>query len=363
MKKSNKIYNMKTLLFLMIVVTSALGFAQKQVFTTGITKNFEVNPSTQFSLANFNGDIDVELWTKNEVEVNVVFEVNTPKVNKSSIYLQAFSLNINKDSVNNISITSTINRDFLDNSFNNGRSDYRINYHLKIPVYLNTSFKNKYGDIHLPEMSGSVSVKLSYGKLTAANFTADESKQISHFDLRHASMSVNKANWLDVEADYSVVKVKETKAITLNSSYSEITIDDVFSATLKSRYDKINFGNMSKLNINMNYSKLTIKFLKSDIQCVARYSPLTILDLYENFSNVWLDLSYSDATVYINNQACFNINSDVEYGKTYLPRRSNVNNYIGLTTFKTNGTVGCVTGATVNFSVKAKYGDINIIER
>jgi len=357
-----KKYSMKALFFLMIFVSTTFAIAQKQVFTTSITKNFEVSPLTQFSLSNFNGDIDVELWTKNEVEVNVVFEVNTPKVNKSSIYLQAFSLNINNDSAKNIFISSNINKNYLDNSFNNGRSDYRINYHLKIPVYLNASFKNKYGDIHLPEMSGSVFVKLSYGKLTASNFTADETKQISHFDLRYASMTVNKANWLDVEADYSVVKVNEVKAITLNSSYSDITINDVFSATLKSRYDKINFGNMSKLNINMNYSKLTIKFLKTDIQCVARYSPLTILDLYENFSNVWFDLSYSDATVYINNLACFNINSDVEYGKTYLPKRSNVNNYISPVSFKTNGTVGCITGATVDFSVKAKYSDINIIE-
>lgn len=354
---------MKIVFLLLTFIVTSISFAQKQVFTKSITKNFEVNPQTNFSLINFNGDIDVELWTKNEIEINVVYEVNTVKYKKSDIYIQAFSLEVNKDSANNLRVASVIDRTYLDHSFNNGRSYYKINYHLKIPVYLNTSLRNKYGDIHLPELSGSVSVKLSYGKLTVNNLTADEAKQMPRFDLRYASMTVNKANWLNVDADYSVVKVKETKAITISSSYSDITIDDVYSATLKSRYDKIDFGNISKLNINMNYSKLNIKFLKSDLQCIAKYSPFTIHDLYENFSDIWLDLHYSDATVYVNRLACFNVNTDIDYGKIFLPKRSNVNNYITPTSFKTNGTVGCISGATVNFIAKAKYCDISIIER
>lgn len=354
---------MKIGFLLLTFILVSISFAQKQVFTKSITKNFEVNPQTNFSLTNFNGDINVELWTKNEIEINVIYEVNTVKYKKSDIYMQAFSMQINKDSENNLRIESLIDRKYLDNSFNNGRSFYRINYHLKIPVYLNTSFRNKNGDIHLPELSGSVYVKLSHGKLIVTNLTADESKRIPLFDLQYASITVNKAYWLNIDAKFSVVKIKETKAVTINSSYSNITIDDVYSATLKSRYDKIDFGNISKLNINMNYSILNIKFLKSDLQCIAKYSPFTIQDLYEKFSDIWLDLHYSDATVYINKLACFNVNSDIDYGKIFLPKRSNVNNYISPTSYKTNGTVGCISGATVNFIAKAQYCDIKIIER
>ncbi|MGQ9846889.1 MAG: hypothetical protein ACUVQP_05215 [Bacteroidales bacterium] len=353
---------MKIRFLLLTFIIVSTSFAQRQIFTKSITKNFEVNPQTNFSLTNFNGDIDIELWTKNEVEINVIYEVNTVKYKKSDIYMKAFSIEVDKDSTNNLRVSSVIDRTYLDNSFKNGRSYYKINYHLKIPVYLNTSIRNKYGDIHLPELSGSVYVKLSYGKLIIANLAADESKKMPLFDLRYASMTVNKANWLNIDAEYSVIKVKETKAITISSSYSDITIDDVYSATLKSKYDKIDFANISKLNINMNYSKLNIKFLKSDLQCIANYSPFTIQNLYENFSNIWLDLHYSDATVYINKLACFNINTDIDYGKIFLPKRSNVNNYISPTSYKTTGTIGCISGATVNFIAKAEYCDINIIE-
>ncbi len=146
---------MKILFFTFAILFSMGLSAQKQVFSNKIEKNFSVNTSTNFTVDNKNGTIDFEVWEKNEIQIEVTYEVNTSKVEKAPVYLQAFTLNVETDS-NNIKITSVINDDFLDKTFRSGKSDYKINYHIKHPVYLNINVYNRYGDVNLNELSGNL---------------------------------------------------------------------------------------------------------------------------------------------------------------------------------------------------------------
>ncbi|NSW45255.1 MAG: hypothetical protein HPY79_05530 [Bacteroidales bacterium] len=352
---------MKTLVTFCLLIYSAVLLAQKQIYTTHIVKNFPVTTTTTLYIENFNGDIEFELWNQNNVEAQVTFEVITPKIEKAKQFLQAFTLNTFADS-SLVKFISLVNRDMLDKSFNNGRSTFKIHYHLKIPVYLNLNIKNKYGDIILTETSGAIDIKLRYGKCTINQLTADESKPIPQLDLAYASCSIQKANWLNIEADYSVLKVNKAIGIILQSKYSDVIIDDIYSLKITSKYDQIELKNISKFNSDINYSHVNIGFLKTEFQATAKYSPIYIKDLYEEFTSVTCDLYYSDFTAKINSQSCFKISSTVEYGKNNLPRRSNVDNIITPTSMKTNGTVGCIKGASSQVNIVAKYGDINFIE-
>lgn len=352
---------MKIFVTICLLLFSAVLLAQKQTYKTNITKNFPVSTTTTLFIENFNGDIEFELWNQNQVEASVTFEVNTPKAEKAKQFLQAFTLNAYADS-NSVKFISLVNRDFLDKSFKNGRSDFKIHYHIKIPVYLNLNIKNKYGDIILAETSGAIYIKLKYGKCTINHITTDESKPIPQIDLAYASFYVQKANWLTINADYSVVKVNKVLGMTLQSNYSDVVVDDIYSLKITSNYDRIELKNISKFYSNLNYSHVNIGFLKLELQATAKYSPIYIKDLYEEFTTLSCDLKYSDFTAKINAQACFNINSEVQYGKNNLPRRSNVDNIITPTSMKTTGTVGCIKGATSQVNIVAKYGDVNFIE-
>jgi len=352
---------MKTFVTFYLLIFSAGLLAQKQTFTTNIVKTYPVNPTTTLFIENFNGDIEFELWNQNQIEAQVTFEVITPKLEKAKQFLQAFSLNTYADS-SLVKLISLVNRDMLDKSFNNGRSKFKIHYHLKIPVYLNLNIKNKYGDIALTETSGAIDIKLKYGKCTINKLTADDSKPIPKLDLVYASCNIQKANWLNIEADYSVLKVNKAIGINLQSKYSNIIMNDIYLLKITSKYDQIELKNISKFDSDINYSHVNIGFLKTEFQTTAKYSPIYIKDLYEEFTTVTCDLYYSDFTAKINSQSCFNINSRVEYGKNNLPRRSNVDNIITPTSMKTNGTVGCIKGATSQVNIVAKYGDVNFIE-
>jgi hypothetical protein len=335
--------------------------AQPQTFKKDLVKNFNVNPATTLMIDNYNGNVDFELWTKNEIEVNVSFEVTTSKIEKAQTYLQALSASVKTDT-NYIGFITLINKEFLDKTFNRGKSTYKINYHVKIPVYLNLTVKNYYGDIHLTESSGFLYVTLNYGTFTATNLTSDESKSIPKIDVNYGECIINKCNFLNVDANYSVVKVSHAESITGKTSYSEIYTDDVLSMVLKSRYDKIQIGKISKINVDMAYSKLKISNVLYDIQCVAKYTPVDINNLSESFTNAWFDLTYSDANINVSKQACFNLNAKAKYGKIHIPKRANVNNYISPIDMKTVGTIGCISGANSQMTIDSNFGDINITD-
>jgi hypothetical protein len=159
------------------------------------------------------------------------------------------------------------------------------------------------------------------------------------------------------------VKITNALTINLNTNYSSINIADVFSLIHKSNKDKIQYDKISKLNINAAYSKVDVNFIKTDLQCNLKYSQMTINDLYENFNTATFDLFYSDTDIYINKQTCSNISAEARYGRINLPQRSNVNNYITPISMKTEGTIGCISGAVSNLNINGQYSDINIVER
>lgn len=353
---------MKIFAFTLTVLLSISLYAQKQNFTNKIEKNFSVNTATNFTINTKNGNIDFEIWEKNEIQVEATFEVNTTKVEKATQFLQAFTFMVETDS-NNIKITSVINDDLLDKSFRYGKSDYKINYHIKHPVYLNMNIYNRYGDVNLYELSGNLYVNLQYGKFFVKNLTSDESKNVPRFDLKYSECTILKSNWLDINADYSTVKITKALSINIHSAYSEITTDNAFSATIKSRHDKIRFTEISTLNVNASYSKFNVDLLKKDLSYVAKYAPININDLDEEFNSIWFDVNFSDINLRIPNTVCFSMNADAQYGKIYLPKRSNVNNYISSSSMKTVGTVGCLSGANAQVNAKTNYCDLNITEK
>lgn len=353
---------MKIFFLTLVILFSVSLSAQKQVFSNKIEKIFPVNTSTFFTINNKNGNIDFEIWEKHEIKIEVIFKVNTVKVEKAPIYLQAFSLKIEKDS-NNINVTSVVNDHFLDKTFRNGKSDFEINYLIKHPVYLNINVYNRFGNVNMNELSGNLYVNLKYGKFFVNNLTSDESKRIPRFELNYSKCTILKANGLDINANYSTVNIKKALSLNINSSYSEITTDNVFLATVKSKYDRVRFTEVSKLNANANYSKFTIDFLKTEMSFVAKYTPLSINELSDEFSSLWLDVTYSDVDIQVPHSICFSINAEAKFGKILLPKRSNVNNYISYKTIKTVGTVGCVLGAKRQLNANATFCDINISEK
>ncbi len=343
------------------ILTLNILTAQTQTFKKELTKTFYTNPATTLMIDNYRGDVDFELWTKNEVEVSVSFEVTTPKVEKAQKYLEGLSASIKTDT-NYIEFVSLINKNYLDNSFYRGRSSYKINYTVKVPVYLNLTVKNYYGDIHLIESSGNLNVTLNYGTFTANNLTADENKASPKIEVNYSDCIINKCKWLDIDANNSVVKISDAQSITAKTAYSTITVNDVLNLSLKSKYDKINIDKVSKINTTLLYSKLHINQVLMDVQCVAKYSPVDIDFLSESITNAWFDMVYSDLNLNISPQVCFNINAKTKFGKIYLPKRANVNNYISSIDMKSIGTIGCITGATSKLNIDSNYGNITITD-
>ncbi len=346
---------LSTLIMLNLYVNSKnVNVIQKE-----IVRLLQVNPNTLLNIQNHNGDISFELWQKNEVEIKVIIEVESPKVKFLNRYIEAILIHEIKNGDEHTFI-SKVDPSKLDMSFRNGRSKYRINYFVKHPVYLNVNIQNKNGDILFDEISGNISVKLSYGKLNIKNLTSDETKKLPKIILTNAKAYIQKTEFLDAELNNSKLIINDAKSLIINSSYSVIDLHRTHYIKINSRYDNYYISDVTKILLKSKFSEIKISQIISYADISVNYGSIVINKITGEFSEGVFDINYSNLNIKLSYDACLKIDSHVIYGDIILPKRSNVDNYISLKDKKVSGIIGCISGAKSKFDIKAEFSDIVI---
>lgn len=359
--KKAKIKVMKTLLLIFLFITVYAQSKDIKVIQKEIVRSLHVNPGTQLNIHNHNGDLNFDIWQKNEVEIRVVIEVESPKVKHLKRYIEAISI-IDKKEEDKHVFVSKVDFSMLDMSFKNGKSTYRIHYFIKHPVYLNVNLYNKNGNIILDETSGNIYINLSNGQLHVNNITTDDSKLLPHIVLNNAKGFIKKTNFLDADLNYSKLIVHEAKSINLNSNYSKVEVESSYIIKTRSNYDKYSINNVSKINLISNYSDFDFSQIIYQADFYAKNGNITIKKIPVEFVEGTFDFSYLNLNMRVSYETCIKLNSSVTYSDIILPKRSNVDNYITLKNKKTTGTIGCISGASSKINIRAEFSNIVISE-
>ncbi len=348
------------LLIVIFFLQSLIVFSKDvQVVQKEIVRLLQVNPNSKLNIYNRNGDVNFELWQKNEVEVKVILEVESPRVQHLTRYIQAITIHETKNGDEH-NFVSKIDQSKLDASFRTGKSKYKINYFIKYPVYLNLNIVNKFGDIIIDEISGNISIKLDFGSLNIKNITSDENKKIPQITLNYSDGVVNKTNFLDVQLGYSKLIVNESKSLILNTKFSDVEIQNAHIIKITSKYDKYIINNISKINSNSNFSDIKISTISNFADIYATYGNIFIQKIPAEFTEGIFDIKFLDLDIFIDNDACFQIYSNLIFSDIILPKKSEVDNYITFKDKRINGTIGCKTGANGKLDIRSEYSDIII---
>ena len=316
------------------------------------------NINTNLLINNSYGNITFNNWEKKEISIDVIITLYTDNEAESQKYLENADVILTQDS-GNISYTTAIKYDNLDNSFKKSNSKFQVNYVINHPVYLKVNISNSYGDISFNEISGKSNINLNYGKLKAKNFAFDDSKPVSEVNLNYAKAEIEKCTWSKMNVEYSTLIINKNTAIELNSSYSHVWINNSYGIFAKSIYDDYKMKNCKKSDLNASYTATNIDTIEINANLNLNYGSFNTKTIYPAFENLTINSNYTKVKAIISDNACYQIDATLNYGQIEFSPKANIERRVKNSQTTVKGNIGC-TQPQSTVTIKGNYCDINL---
>ncbi|QQL49726.1 hypothetical protein [Mucilaginibacter ginkgonis] len=301
----------------------ASGEAKEKV--KNYTKSYSVDRDDNISIDNSYGRVTINTWNKNEVKVDVEIKAVGDDDAKAQKLLDGVSIADSKTS-STVTFKTVIDDDNNNNwSGNNHIRKTEVNYTVYMPAKSPIVIKNRFGSIKTPDLSGKVSVNLSYGNLNAAQLT-------------------NPQNNVTVR-------------------FGDANIENLNSGAVSVSYGNMNIGTADNLNAKLNSSSGVVNKLKSAGDISVRYGNGFKVGQLVNVKNLNVDAAYTKVLVNVKDDYNFDVNTkmgnfiyDGNDGVKVTETTPDVTRgYSSTKTYK--GTVGKgSTGKTI--TIKGHYTDV-----
>lgn len=274
-----KLTTYKLILFLFIGYNISLHASEpvfKKEFTREVHETFSVSPGVKLEIQNKHGDITIDTWNKNEIQVDVLIKVKSSNSEKAQKFMNEIEIDFSSSSsrVSAKTVYPDNNKSWWSSWFGNGKNlDYEVHYTIHAPENMSTALvnkygnitqasingdsdvTNKYGDIFYKNVSGSLDLHLGYGKAVVGE-VSDSKMQI-----KYSSIKLLKVDDLEISTKYSDVKIKTCGNMTSYTKYDDYKIETLESIKNDGKYDEFVLGTVGDINIDTKYTDVKINML------------------------------------------------------------------------------------------------------
>lgn len=306
-------YAYKTLLILFL--TTAVSFGnpiQKHEKNRTIKKEFTVNKNAKLAVDNKYGDINITTWDKNKIEIEVQITIKGDDLDNVEERLENIDVVFDANS-NYVSAKTTFANTKKNWSWwGNGRQNIsqKINYIIKMPKTNYADLNNDYGSIYLDYLEATANINCDYGKIEIGELKADNNSinidycsssnikyaKSCNINADYSKLTIEKSEKMNVNMDYTTLKVGEVGTINFNTDYGGITIDDTENVIGNGDYTALRFGSISKkLIVESDYGSIQVKNLK------------------EGFELVDINSQYASVRIEVDKTISFTFEMDLQY--------------------------------------------------
>ncbi len=358
-KMKKGIYKSAILLIFPIFLAANHAFAQE--VSKEFHKEYKYSPGSTLQISNKYGDVNVETSDLNQVIIDVKVTVELPSHERAEKLLSYIDVQFS-ESDNLISAKTILNDKFNFTGWGESRR-FSIDYTVKMPVGINFTLSNRYGNADLEEISGLVNLDIKYGNLVADNLSRGNEKPISHLSLEYGKAEIASAGWLDIMARYSgKLEIDKSQALLLDSKYSKMQFGEASSLVGESKYDNLRIDKINNLVLDAGYSDIVIETLNKKLKFEGGYGALTVEEIPAGFESVETDTRYLGVKLGININASYNLDAKLSYGElkfdesNFQHQRRIVENNSN----ETSGIVGKESSPTSKVKVTASYGSVRL---
>lgn len=311
-----------------------------------IEKTFDVSANPELVMEGRYSDYNITTWDQPQIDFLVKISVKGDDGKKVEAKFK--SINIEFEQVGNSIIVKTEFGDYKYRSFNGSVS---IKYYVKVPKDVRFDLNTVYGDITIDEVYEKLRAELKYGDFKADNIFVEEIENNS-IEVKFGNIDIGNVKEMGLWLDYGDAKINTCGFIDGTLKYSKIFITDLNSCRLELKYSDARIEKADKVVfVNTAYSNMKIRNITDMLDVNMKYSDLTAT-VTSLVPKIEIEGSYSDANLYLNEDASFNYSLHSSYGditfKGFFDTKS-----IGSRGHYGNGECGML-------GISVKYGDVDI---
>lgn len=291
-----------TILILMALMPSIIQ-AQNEL-SKKIEKAYSVSGNGSFTISGKYGDIHIDTWEENKVEVKVIIEVTKRSEKLAQEMLDKISVGIDDGNKEALSFRTNI-----DGSINNKSGErLKIEYWVKAPKSLAYNIKNSYGNFYIDDNTGKNNFKIAYG-----NIKAGECKGNTILKVSYGNGEIKELNSGSMEISYSNLSFDNIGKVSMQNNYSNIDAEKVGSIDIENRYGNFKVETISVLNGQSKYGNITIGKLFKEVDFAGG---MKIKWISKDFEKIYIEAKYE--AIELNFEEGFGASIDADMTYCYL---------------------------------------------
>jgi len=244
-----------------------------------VLKTVKLDQRTEVLIDNQYGDVNISLWDKQEIRVEVVIKADGPSDSKAQEYIDQVSV-IEQRKDNQLQFITEINGNSgnwsnLKQLGHNGKNYLRIDYSVSMPRHNALVVKNKFGQTNVPSFDAVLTIDSRYGGFRGGHLSnQNNSIKIMYgngeitsmgggkVDVRYSNLDMVRAGTIELINRYGKLKIGEVKDLDASIDYSGASVNKITgSGKVKLNYSgkfQINEVNAELLDIQAAFSSIIL---------------------------------------------------------------------------------------------------------
>ena len=309
----------KNMMNALLVLMSCAVFGQNKV-SKEIKETVLLSNNGQLYLENKYGDVFIDGWDKESIEIIVEIEARGKNLDKAKQLLNRINPEI-KTSGNVVMVKSHISereQGFFNryikkvDAFNSEKTNTNINYRIYLPRRAEIEIINKYGDVIITNWSSTLKANVEHGDLRLTESISNANIAIKYGQLKASNLDAS------INAKGATLTITNSKRMKLDSNGSEIRFDNIENLELYSNKDNIDIETLDYVFGDVKYSRVAMNTLNDRANLELHLAELRILKCGESPT---IDINQNTSEVYINiSESNFDFGAKLEQGVLRIPK-------------------------------------------
>ena len=277
-----------------------------------IKKEYDVDANALLKVKNSYGNITLNSWDQNRVEIEVHIKTNGNNEEKVQRRLDEIDVEFDASS-SMVSAKTLFNKQGSNWGWKWGRKNnvnVQVNYTIKLPVKNSVNLSNDYGSIKLDRIDGHAKISCDYGRLDIGELRGRNNQL--NFDYTSKS-SIEYMNSGEITADYSGFVIEKAGNVILRADYTNSTINQMANLDYSTDYGNLEVGEVENVQGNGDYIKVKLGTVHGNVDINADYGSIHIDRMSEDAGNINIRTDYTGIKIGYDPNYTFDFEITAEY--------------------------------------------------
>jgi len=232
----------------LLSINTLIGQTEKKV-----NNSFNVGEAGSLTIKNSFGDIDIEPFSGDRIEVEVTISVETRNQNDVQKYLDKIRIDVS-ESGNNVTLR-TIN----DMNGGNRVKEFSIDYEVKVPRKTALEIRNTFGDLTIESSEGYINI-----------------------DVQHGDAFVGRIN------------SKSTRPHELRVQFGDLKVEEIKNAEIRVQHGDFMIENLNGGDIDLSFGEGNIERLRGRVRMDIQHSELDVDEILSDLEDLDVELQFAE---------------------------------------------------------------------